>query len=289
MSDSYEKRDTLPMTWWGRMPVYATTIMVLLDLLGMFATTILRSAHMHDGGTMWVFNTFGFDAEGFWKHWSFWTPFTYPLISFPSFFYIFGLFFLYNFGIGVESYLGRRVYLRIVGLLLLWPVVGSSLLWLFTGMSGPMAGNFEFSIGIFIAYATLYPNVEYWNWMTMKWLAFAGIFLMSLRYLPEHNWMGLAWLLSTCALAHTLVRYERGHWNLPTIRFPSRKPKLRVLPKPSAQPRRIPREELEEGSVDTEVDALLDKIAKSGIGSLTAAERARLEKARQELLKRERE
>jgi len=39
-------------------------------------------------------------------------------------------------------------------------------------------------------------------------------------------------------------------------------------------------------SATSEVDALLDKIAQSGIGSLTAKERARLESARAELLKR---
>ena len=36
----------------------------------------------------------------------------------------------------------------------------------------------------------------------------------------------------------------------------------------------------------SEVDALLDKIAQSGIGSLTEKERARLESARAELLKK---
>jgi hypothetical protein len=36
-----------------------------------------------------------------------------------------------------------------------------------------------------------------------------------------------------------------------------------------------------------EVDALLDKIARSGIRSLTAEERARLEAARADLLKRD--
>jgi hypothetical protein len=35
------------------------------------------------------------------------------------------------------------------------------------------------------------------------------------------------------------------------------------------------------------MDILLDKIAKSGIDSLSSKERARLEKAREELLKRE--
>jgi hypothetical protein len=37
----------------------------------------------------------------------------------------------------------------------------------------------------------------------------------------------------------------------------------------------------------TEIDALLDKIAHSGLSSLTAKERARLEAARADLLKRE--
>ena len=41
------------------------------------------------------------------------------------------------------------------------------------------------------------------------------------------------------------------------------------------------------GHFAREMDRLLDKIAQSGIGSLTSAERSRLEKARQELLKRE--
>jgi hypothetical protein len=45
--------------------------------------------------------------------------------------------------------------------------------------------------------------------------------------------------------------------------------------------------EEEEDEPTSEVDALLDKIAKSGIGSLTAKERKRLEKAREDLMKRE--
>jgi hypothetical protein len=75
---------------------------------------------------------------------------------------------------------------------------------------------------------------------------------------------------------------------MPSLRMPRRRPKLRVLPKPSSPPRAIPRVELAETAADTEVDALLDKIAKTGLASLTASERARLEKAREELLKKER-
>ena len=50
-----------------------------------------------------------------------------------------------------------------------------------------------------------------------------------------------------------------------------------------------PRARLGAGSGDVieSIDPLLDKIAKHGIGSLTEAERARLEEARTELLKKQ--
>ena len=51
-----------------------------------------------------------------------------------------------------------------------------------------------------------------------------------------------------------------------------------VLPSPDAQ----------ESDAASDMDALLDKIAKSGIASLTAKERARLEAGRAELLKKDR-
>jgi membrane associated rhomboid family serine protease len=281
MSDSYEKRDTLPFWWIGRIPVYATTILVLLDLIGMFLTVLLKTAHVD-------LNTYMFVPQLFWKDWHLWQLVTYPLLSLPSFFYIFGLFFLFSFGVGVETYLGRRVFLRIVALLVLVSPAVCSVWWLFGHFGAVSWGSYHLSIGIFVAYATLYPNVEWWNWITMKWLAFAGIVLSSLMYLPERDWYSLSMLLATCGVAHALVRYERGHWTLPSLRLPRRRPKLRVLPKPSTPPRPMPAVEMADHTADTEVDALLDKIAKSGIASLTPAEKARLEKAREELLKKER-
>jgi hypothetical protein len=61
-----------------------------------------------------------------------------------------------------------------------------------------------------------------------------------------------------------------------------RRPKLRVLPSPARSRGRD-----DEDAVDS-IDPLLDKIAKTGIDSLTPKERARLEKAREALMKRER-
>ena len=56
------------------------------------------------------------------------------------------------------------------------------------------------------------------------------------------------------------------------------KPKFKVVPKPAPTRR-------EEDDISASVDPILDKIAKSGIGSLTPSERRTLDRARNRLLK----
>lgn len=283
MSHSSGKSDTLPLTWFGRAPVYATTILVVLDIIGMFATTLLSTAGYRPERLL------GFNAELFWREGHLWQFFTAPFVSHPSFFYIFGLFCLYRFAVGVESYLGRRVFYRLLALLCAVSALVPTLWWL-AGWSDGYAGSYHLFIGIFVAYCTLYPNAEYWNWITMKWLAFAGITLSAMTYLPDHNWPALTSLLAICAASFAYIRYERGHWTMPSFSLLRAKPKFRVLPSPVAVKARAASRSIpiaEDEDPETEVDALLDKIAKSGLASLTKTERAKLEQAREALLKRD--
>lgn len=280
MSDSAGKSDTLPLTWLGRVPVYATTILIAMLVLGMVATVMLESANAD-------ISMFAFTAQAFWKKAFLWQLFTHPLIAYPSFFYIFGLIFAYWFGVGIESYLGRRVFLRIVFLLCLVPALTATAWWL-AGTPVEVRGDLQLVVGLFIAYATLYPNAEWWNWITMKWLAFAGIVLQSLMFFPKHEWELLTVFLSACAAAHFYTRYEQGHWTLPRLRWARRKPALRVLPRESARGQSAEFDDQPEDELDSEVDALLEKIARNGLASLSAKERARLEQARENLLKKER-
>jgi hypothetical protein len=280
MSDTYGKRDTLPLTWIRRVPVYGATILVALFVGGMVATVLLESANLN------VSALFAFSPQAFWKKAFVWQLFSHPLIDYPSFFYVFGLLFAYWFGVGLETYLGRRVFMRLVFLLCLVPALTATVWWLF-GDNVRLAGGSNLSIGLFIAYATLYPNAEMWNWITMKWLAFAGIVLNSLMFFPEHRWDQLSVFLSACAAAHFYTRYEQGHWSFPRFRFARSKPAFRIVPR-SIETRAptIPVES--ESEFDSEVDALLEKIARNGIASLSTKERAKLEKAREELLRKER-
>ena len=100
--------------------------------------------------------------------------------------------------------------------------------------------------------------------------------------IAANDWTGLLWLWIGCGFAYLWVRYERGLLTLPNFRFWKRKPKLRVLPDLEPEARKAPTTTPPDASM-AEIDALLDKIAQSGLSSLTAKERAKLEQGRENL------
>src|SRR2546421_1008130 len=193
--------DYRPVTWMGRYPVRVTSIIAALYVVGMFATVIAQSAN-------WDLSAFVFQPHAF-LHGAVWQPLTSVLIQTASFFFLFNLFFFYWAGTEVEKYLGIRRYLFLFGLLLLVaPIV--LIAW------GPRAaywrylGSYELSIGMFIAFATLYPNIELFGWVTLKWLAFAGLVLASMQYLPNHEWGKLSVLWTMCLTGFLYIRFVQG-------------------------------------------------------------------------------
>jgi hypothetical protein len=108
--------------------------------------------------------------------------------------------------------------------------------------------------------------------------------ILTLMALDAHNWAELISLWATCGFAYAVVRRQQGLLDLPSIRWWKRRPKLRVLPdlEKTVSPTHAAKSD-----AMAEVDALLDKIAKSGIASLTARERSQLDDARQRLRKKE--
>jgi len=225
---------------------------------------------------------FGFQAQRF-LHGAIWQPLTCTFIQTASFFFLFNVMFLYWSGVEVEKYLGRSGFLKLLGLMLLVPTV-LLCLWSFAGVPWNYYGSYEISIGMFIAFATLYPNVEMFGWITLKWLAFAGIVLASMQYLPAHDWGYLSVLWGMCLTSFVYVRFLQGRLTLPEnfsrFNFFRRKPAFSVLPHPSS--RRV----VEPDDLHDSIDPVLDKISKSGIGSLTPSERRALDRARARLLKK---
>jgi membrane associated rhomboid family serine protease len=267
-------RDNEPLTRIGNVPVYATTILVAALVAGLIIGFAM--------GEMIAASLLGFFPSQFW-HGEVWRAVSYLIVGQINFFTLFGLLFLYSFGRDCEQELGRRRYLVFLTVLVATPVVFGSLCW-FVGLGGGVVGSIYLSMGFVIAFATIYPNVEWFNVLPMKYFAVACMFLAAIGDLRSGNIIGVASMLATCAVSFTYIRAMRAGtfegFTVPTL-F-RRKPKFRVVPKPEL--RSVPAAEMG----DDDMDALLDKIAKSGMSSLTAKERNRLEKAREELLKKDR-
>jgi len=268
--------DYRPVTWIGRYPVRIITIIAALYVLGMFVTVALQAA----GAS---FTIFAFQYPIF-IHGAVWQPFTCTFIQSADFFFVFNILFLYWSGRQLEEFLGRRRFIQLfVMLLLIPPLVISS--WIPFGRAWMYYGSYEVCIGMFIAFATVYPNIELFGWVTLKWLAFAGIVLGTMQDLPHHLWGNLSVLWVMCLTAFLYIRFVQGripiNVNVAGLNPFRRRPRLTIVQKPSA--RRV----VEPDDVIASVDPILDKISKSGLGSLTETEKKNLDRARNRLLKKD--
>lgn len=282
-SSSYS--DYQPLGHFGRVPVYAASILALFYAVGMIVATMLASAGVPLGGLY-------LSADAFFGRGWVWQPLTCTFLNGPSFFFLFGIFFFYMAAVEVERYLGRSRFLKFYALTLLVPVAVLGL-WRLAGFPALFGGLSEITVAMFIAFATLYPNIEYLGWVPLKYVAFACFAIASLGFFPQHDWVGLSVLTGESVLAFFFVRHlqrgggvEWGEWFSRLNPF-KRRPHLRVMPPPGEAGRE---DAAPDGSDEMEaINPVLEKIAKSGMASLTKRERAHLERAREALLKKERQ
>ncbi len=269
--------DHQPVTWFRGHPVFAAHLIVAGFVLSMLVTTIFdafRIDHLLD----WLTFSSSLVLQG-----EVWRIFTYGFVNHPNIPFAFDMVIIVLCGREVERFFGRRrFFLLYGGLYLLTP-----LLFTLIGRWWPISRAGETgAFGLFIAFATLYPNVPLYFNILAKWLALIFVGLLTLMAIASRDVTSLISLWATVGFAHAFVRHAQGHFSLPSFKLFEKKPKLRVLP--DLPPKKISRPSLEPEPAMAEVDALLDKIARSGIGSLTSKERARLDAAGAELTKRKR-
>ncbi len=296
----YLTRESEPYGKWKGIPIYLTTIITAAFVIGLFVSAILFSARSPLLFTL----TFALPSDS-WSELA--AAFTYPFIDEVTFFTPFSILFFYWLAVGIETHLGRAVLARLLVLLTLVPVVAAAILWFVFGVPTAalgaarfgLSGNFLLSASLIIAFATLYPNTEMGGWIPFKWVAFACFVCGSLMQISSRYWVGLIALWAGCLAAFLYIRHavemEHDDYVPLAVRlrgFFRRKPKLRVVRRPEHvkyRDRQHAPNERSAADIEAEMDGLLDKIAKSGLDSLTGAERKRLEKAREALLKKERQ
>jgi hypothetical protein len=147
-----------------------------------------------------------------------------------------------------------------------------------------MAGSGPLHFAIFVAFATIYPNVELLLRIMAKWVALVLAGIGTLSALAAHDWQTLVVLWVSMGAAFLFIELRSAGPELAWLHnFKIRmrpKPKFHIVQKSST--RRV----VEPEDLYASVDPILDKIAKSGIGSLTASERQTLDRARNRLLKK---
>lgn len=264
------------MLWLRGYPLYAAHVLVMFFVASMLVTTLLMGFNAQNLLAQLVFSSESVLRGQLWR------MVTYGLVNPPSLWFIVDMFMIVWFGREVEKAFGRRAFLRLYGCLyvlppLLFTAIG---LWRPTQLAGQTGG-----FGLFIAFVALYPNLPMIFNLLAKWVAAILVGIYTLMALSKRDGVALISLWTTVGFAYAYVRAQQGRLPMPSFKLPKRGPKLRVLPDlPSAK--NTARDTPKTTSM-AEIDALLDKIAQSGLSSLSAAERAQLDAARAGLLKKD--
>lgn len=276
---SDESQEHQPITWLGGYAIYATHLIVVVFVVAMIVTTLLGPGSALTNAL--VFHS-GSVLQG-----QVWRIATYGLVSPASIQFALDMVMIVWFGREVEKFFGRGKFLALFAGIYLLPTLALTALgpWI----PSVRAGEFG-ALGVFVAFATLYPRVPLMFNILAQWAALILVAIYTLMALGNRDWAWLVVIWAANGYAHGFIRFYQGQFSLPSFRVFKRKPKLRVLPDLPESERRAAspaRAAAEPDASMAEIDALLDKIAQSGIGSLTAKERAKLEKGRERLLKKE--
>jgi membrane associated rhomboid family serine protease len=271
--------DYRPVAWMGRYPLDVTTILVGLHVALAIITCILVAAI----GGGFVLDYLQFDSTRVVYLGQLWRIATYAFVHSPSALLWFAveMYMLFVFGREVERFIGQRAYIALYLILLIAPTAVLTIwgLWQPSALAGSPALHF----GIFVAFATIYPRVELLLRIMAKWFALILAGIYTLQLIAYHAWTDLSVVWTSIAAAFVFVELrgagpELVWWNkFKGLARP--RPKLHIVQKSSTQ------RSVEPDDVYASVDPILDKISKSGIGSLTINERRQLDRARNRLLK----
>jgi len=271
-SDDYQ-----PVAWMGRYPVHVPTLLVIVHVACVILTCLLMAF-----GQGAILNILAFDSAQVLYAGRVWQIGTYALVHQPSglIWFAVEMYMLFAFGREVERFIGRRAFLLLYALLLVVPALFLTLLGLW--QRNGIVGSATIHFGIFIAFAAIYPNVEIFLRIMAKWWALIFVAAYTLQLLAFHGWSEMFVLWLSVGLAYGFIHFRGAGPQIEwlsdwTSRWRSKRV-LRVVPPPSS--RRV----VEPEDIYDSIDPVLEKISKSGIGSLTASERRALDRARARLL-----
>ncbi|MGC4070923.1 MAG: rhomboid family intramembrane serine protease [Nibricoccus sp.] len=272
--DTYDEKQ--PVTWFRGHPIYAAYLVVIVFAVSMVVSSLVMA--VGQGRLLnWLTLESPLVLAG-----EVWRMVTYGLVNIPSISFAFDMLIIFRFGREVEKVVGGRSFLNFFACIYLLPAIVYTL----SGFLTPTSLRGEAgALAVFTAFATYYPNVSICFSVLAKWIAAILVGIYVLMALASQNLFWLASILATNGFAYAYVRFQQGRLTLPSFRLPKRQPKFEVLPGGAQSSKGTPSRTSSSAArpvrdtTTAEMDALLDKIARSGMGSLTSEERARLDAA----------
>ncbi len=274
--------DYTPIAVVGTFSIHATEFLLIMHVASMIALALWAafSAQPLQATTLDYF--LSYSPELILEKFQIWRLATYVLQNYPSLWFALGMLMLWWFGREVERFYGRRNFLICYGVLTVVP----ALLGLLPFLNFPLVGPSQVHFGIFILFAATYPSVPMFFRIEARWVAGIYLALFSLLYLASRSLSGLTLLWVGAFLAYGMTRWMgRGEWlpgNLQSFLPSFRSPQLTVVRSEPASSAPLKKTNDPVASIDP----ILEKIARSGLSSLTPREHAALRAASGELQKK---
>ena len=279
-----------PLGYFGRHPVYFTTLIVASHVAALLGCTLLFSFNL--GG---VVESLHFSSDAVRDHLALWQFFTYPFAYLPhsiGALLLFALqmyFFVWMAGREIERFLGRRTFATIYFALILVTPVLLTLVSFVTGKATYFRDNsMLLHLSLIVVYARIYPAAEFGFiivTITARWVAILLLAIFSINFLALHQWTYLLALWASAAVAYFGTGLAGVGDELPLFANLRQRLQARSAPR-LARTKVLTRGDVEPIDALDSVDPVLEKISKHGMSSLTQSERATLERARASLLKR---
>ncbi len=303
--------DNQPLGQFKNFPIYLVTVLVAVHVVSMLSGVVIgRQPYVEM--LQFAPNTFSPFAQP-------WRWVTYAFVQVPTVWFLIEMYLLYSFGRQIEGDFGRRVFLRIYAALIILPPLLATVAFLAgVGSSQVFAGSNLSTFCLFMGICLVNPGAPLFgiHWLPLKLVGPLLLGISVLSYLADRDGVGLIVLLSCVLLLYKMLRA----YGLPA-RFgdvkeafrdalPARKAKPvpttshgktsdgktsdgKIYPKSAAKPKEAskyyepkikPKPDLApERKAVEEIDGLLDKIARLGLDSLTAEEKAALQRASSKL------
>jgi membrane associated rhomboid family serine protease len=286
-----------PLFHLGEIPVRLITLLVALHSAAMIAVSLVLASGHPGWIDLLIYNSSAV------AHGQIWRLVTYAFVAVPSVWFLFEMLMLWYFGREVENGLGwKRFAILYAGLIVLGPLLLQA--FGYAGIPQNFAGAQEVNFAIFAAFAAMHPGAQFFFGVAARWVFLGLLAISSLQRLADHKPAEVVVLLCSSLLAILLMRragYEEpllGHrfsWSIPGMKgkrhgFSVVKGGLSA----SSGGATASKEQSGGKNPNTasahdpeqEMDRLLEKISRTGIESLDAAERAALERARRAILQR---